>query len=752
MNSDQKEQFYMPIFLFGFATLFVDTYWFCLDLMSVFHIRNGFMDQMVSSFYQAGVFGNEIVSVHSYKTKLLAFVITVAGFLLKEGKNTDKSWRYIITYSAIALALFFFPCLSSWQYLFTSWLGYAFLIYSVILIGKKIKSGEQDLNNVKETFEQCEDLIENDMSINIPTWYYYKGRKRRGYINVVQPQRAVMVLGTPGSGKSFSVYNPFIQQMIKKAYTMFLYDYKFPDLTEEVYNNFLQNKEVYKKKFGVEPEFCVINFDDPRYSQRCNPIHPVYITDPADTAEIADIIMRNINPKSVEHEDFFSLSAKTYIDALIWFLRIHKDGIYCTFPHLIELMGRNYKAIFKMLLKHEDIRVKIQPFMNALKGNAQEQLQGQIASAQIPLLRFSSPQIYWVLSGNDFFLDINNPQHPRILCVGNNPDRQTIYGTTLALYTSRMFRQINHKGKLPCGVLLDELPTIFIKGLDNLIATARSNKVVIVLGAQDKSQLIRDYTDKEAEVIFNTVGNIFAGQVNGRTAKDLSDTFGREFRQQQSETSGDSSSVNVSYQQQEILPQARIETLTQGFFFGKVADSATQKIDKKLFCAEIDIDMDEYAKTHDKKVWKKIPMFDNPAFDMEGVKKDVENNMEHYCVEYLCYKMKEDEKEQMRNDPVYFVPTQDFRIHDICEEKYDKMDDEQKAQLLKETITHFQDKKVETVLAANYKRIIDDVNMIFVNEGVPEYEEEGNKNAKGKSSKFNSTLNPYDPADPNYDF
>jgi type IV secretory pathway TraG/TraD family ATPase VirD4 len=278
-----------------------------------------------------------------------------------------------------------------------------------------------------------------------------------------------MVLGTPGSGKSFSVYGPFIEQMIAKGYSMFIYDYKFPDLTEIVYNEFRDNI----RKYDVVPEFCVINFNDPTRSLRCNPLNPKYITDPADTTEIAELVMLNVNKAAVEKEDFFTLSAKVYLDALIWFLKLYEDGRYCTFPHVIELMAQDYKKVFSILSRYPELEAKIKPFSNALEGGAQDQLQGQIASAQIPLNKFVSPSLYWVLTGDDFTLDVNDPKHPKILCVGNDPDRQAIYGTTLALFTSRMFKLINHKGKLKCGVLLDELPTIFLKGLDNLIATAR---------------------------------------------------------------------------------------------------------------------------------------------------------------------------------------------------------------------------------------------------------------------------------------
>ena len=316
------------------------------------------------------------------------------------------------------------------------------------------------------------------------------------------------------------------------------------------------------------------------------------------------------------------MSAKTYLDALIWFLKLYEGGRYCTFPHVIELMAQDYKKVFSILASYPELEAKIKPFSNALEGGAQDQLQGQIASSQIPLSKFVSRSLYWVLTGNDFSLDINDPAHPKILCVGNDPDRQAVYGTTLALFTSRMFKLINHKGKRKCGVLLDELPTIYLKGIDNLIATSRSNKVAIVLGAQDKSQLRRDYGDKESEVIFNTVGNVFSGQVTGKTAEELSKSFGKEFRRRESETRGiDQESVNVSFQHEELLPLSTIETLSQGVFFGKVADNNDTKIKDKFFCGEIQRNLRKLKRRQKK--WKSLPVlteFELETLDYVGQK------------------------------------------------------------------------------------------------------------------------------------
>lgn len=738
MSNQEREKLYLPMYLLAAFILLLVIWYYCYGVIDAFHMHGRITDYFVFdvamklSLYRTQWTGKAVI--------LVSIILTQ---IVKAGKSIKTGWGQLLTELVIALVVFLFPLIKGDTYggqslfLFTSVLGFILCGSAIGRIGRKINGIDATLkNDALETFDQCREKIENEYSVNIPTRFKYKGKYHRGWINVINPFRATMVLGTPGSGKSFSVYNPFIEGMIRKAYTMFLYDYKYPDLTKVVYNLFLENKDKYIEKYGKVPQFCVLNFNDPRYSMRCNPLHPKYINDPADTSEVADIIMRNINPHSIEKEDFFSMSAKVYIDALIYFLRRHQDGKFCDFPHLIELMGRNYKATFKMLQKYPEIDVKMVPFRNALKGNAQEQLQGQIASAQIPLMRFASPALYWVLSGDDFTLDINNPDAPKIVCVGNDPKRQSIYGTTLALYTSRTFSEINSKGKLPCAVLLDEVPTIFIKGLDNLIATARSNKVAIVLGAQDKSQLVRDYTEKEADVIFNTVGNVFAGQVNGRTAKDLAETFGREFREQQSETTGgDNASLNRSFQQQEILPQSRIETLSQGYFFGKVADNNDQQIRKKLFCGAIQIDVPRWIAKE--KSWVDVPKTSNFGFGTEEIEKEVRANAEGYCCEHIFDELMKQDKEAAAKTGGVRQYNEDTGW-DEAVRRYKDMKSDAIEKLIKTIIAEKEDAKVNEVVQQNYQRIRDDIQEIFRYEGIsednPDGEEEEEEEEKGKEA------------------
>lgn len=443
-------------------------------------------------------------------------------------------------------------------------------------------------NTENESFQQETRLLTNEYSVNLPTRFYYRKRWNEGWINVVNPFRAAIVLGTPGSGKSYAVVNQFIKQQIEKGFAMYLYDFKFPDLSEIAYNHLLNNQGGYEKV----PTFYVINFDDPRRSHRCNPINPDFMTDISDAYESAYTIMLNLNRTWVQKQgDFFVESPIILFAAIIWYLRIYKGGRYCTFPHAVEFLNKRYEDIFPILTSYPELENYLSPFMDAWLGGAQDQLQGQIASAKIPLSRMISPQLYWVMSGDEFTLDINNPDDPKVLVVGNNPDRQNIYGAALGLYNSRIVKLVNKKGQLKSSIIIDELPTIYFKGLDNLIATARSNKVATLLGFQDFSQLKRDYGDKEAAVVMNTVGNIFSGQVVGETAKTLSERFGKVLQKRQSMTiNRNDTSTSISTQMDSLIPQSKISTLTQGMFVGAVADNFDERIDQKIFHAEIVVD------------------------------------------------------------------------------------------------------------------------------------------------------------------
>ena len=585
-------------FMRGISVIFllVNCYWFCYEAFQEWHFTLGIINKILMNFQRTtGLFSSILW------TKLFCVVFLALSCLGTKGVKEEKiTWPKIWTVLFSGFVFFF---LNWWLlvlpigkvgaaslYIFTLSIGYICLLMGGVWMSRLLKNNLMDdvFNTENESFMQETRLMENEYSVNLPTRFYYKKKWNNGWINVVNPFRASMVLGTPGSGKSYAIVNNYIKQQIEKGFAMYIYDYKFPDLSEIAYNHLLNHLDAYK----VKPQFYVINFDDPRKSHRCNPINPAFMTDISDAYESAYTIMLNLNRSWIQKQgDFFVESPIILLAAIIWFLKIYENGKYCTFPHAIEFLNRPYAQIFPILTSYDELANYLSPFMDAWEGGAQDQLQGQIASAKIPLSRMISPTLYWVMTGDDFSLDINNPNEPKVLVVGNNPDRQNIYSAALGLYNSRIVKLINKKKQLKSSVIIDELPTIYFRGLDNLIATARSNKVAVCLGFQDFSQLTRDYGDKESKVIQNTVGNVFSGQVVGETAKTLSERFGKVLQQRQSMTiNRNDKSTSISTQMDSLIPASKISNLTQGMFVGSVSDNFDERIDQKIFHAEIVVD------------------------------------------------------------------------------------------------------------------------------------------------------------------
>ena len=599
----------------------MNVYWYCYEAMRIWGVTIGVVDRILINFNRTGGLFHSILY-----TKLFSLLLLALSCLGTKGVKAEKmSWNRVFTVLAVGFCLFF---LNWWilllpishlgnatLYIFTMTAGYICLLMGGLWMSRLLKHNlmEDVFNNENESFMQETKLMENEYSVNLPTRFYYKKKWQRGWINVVNPFRATIVLGTPGSGKSFAVVNNYIKQQIEKGYSMYIYDFKFSDLSTIAYNHMMNHQNGYK----VKPQFYVINFDDPRRSHRCNPIHPDFMSDISDAYESAYTIMLNLNKTWVQKQgDFFVESPIILFAAIIWYLRIYKNGKYCTFPHAIELLNRRYEDVFPILTSYPELENYLSPFMDAWQGGAMEQLAGQIASAKIPLSRMISPQLYWVMSASEFTLDINNPEEPKILCVGNNPDRQNIYGAALGLYNSRIVKLINKKGQLKSSVTIDELPTIYFKGLDNLIATARSNKVAVCLGFQDFSQLVRDYGDKEAKVVINTVGNIFSGQVVGETAKTLSERFGKVLQKRQSiSINRQDVSTSINTQMDSLIPPSKISGLTQGMFVGSVSDNFTERIEQKIFHAEIVVDTDKVKR--EESHYQPIPII-NDFKDADG--------------------------------------------------------------------------------------------------------------------------------------
>ncbi len=506
----------------------MNVYWFCYEAIRLWGVNIGVVDKILMNFDRtAGLFHSILY------TKLFAVLLLALSCLGTKGvKGVKITWRKIWTALAAGFVLFF---LNWWilalplpieavtgLYILTIGTGYVCLLMGGLWMSRLLKHNlmEDVFNNENESFMQETRLIESEYSVNLPTRFYYKKRWNNGWINVVNPFRASIVLGTPGSGKSYAVVNSFIKQQIEKGFSMYVYDFKFSDLSTIAYNHLLNHPEGYK----VKPKFYVINFDDPRRSHRCNPIHPDFMEDITDAYESAYTIMLNLNKTWVQKQgDFFVESPIILFASIIWYLKIYKNGKYCTFPHAIEFLNRRYEDIFPILTSYPELENYLSPFMDAWLGGAAEQLMGQIASAKI------------------------------------------------------------------------------------LIATARSNKVAVCLGFQDFSQLVRDYGDKEAKVVMNTVGNIFSGQVVGETAKTLSERFGKVLQKRQSiSINRQDVSTSINTQMDALIPPSKISGLTQGMFVGSVSDNFNERIEQKIFHCEIVVDAEKVKR--EESAYKKIPV------------------------------------------------------------------------------------------------------------------------------------------------
>ncbi|GAA4429774.1 conjugal transfer protein MobC [Pontibacter saemangeumensis] len=579
--------------MISITILVLHFYYYCYTAFEAWHLTVSFTDQFMDNIRNTGLFNN------FHKSKLIALGFLFISLMGAKGRKSEKlNYKTGFAYLINGLLLYFSSYLSlllklqtadaALWYIALTVAGFLLVLSGGTLLSRviRMKFNNQDVfNKENETFPQEERLLENEYSINLPAQYHLKNRVRKSWINIINPFRSLLVLGSPGAGKSYFVIRHVITQHIRKGFTIFVYDFKFDDLSKIAYNTWLK----YKDKYPVPPRFFVINFDDLARSHRCNPLDPATMSDITDAAESARTILMGLNREWIKRQgDFFVESPINFLTAIIWYLRKYKNGELCTLPHVIELMQVDYDSLFTALRTEKEIEVLINPFVNAYLNDVMEQLEGQIAAAKVAMARLSSPQLYYVLSGHDFTLDINNPEEPKVICMGNNPQKIQIYGAVLSLYVTRLVKLVNKKGKQKSSLIFDEFPTIYLNNMDSLIATARSNKVATCLGIQDFSQLRKDYGREQADVIMNIVGNVISGQVTGESAKQLSERFGKIMQDRASFSINSSdTSVNHSKQLESAIPPSRISALSSGEFVGMVADNPDCKVELKAFHCEI---------------------------------------------------------------------------------------------------------------------------------------------------------------------
>lgn len=490
---------------------------------------------------------------------------------------------------------------------------------------------KKDRRNVVESqFDQQRDFVLTEHSVNIKYVYSYLGDDYTSYANIVNPFRGSLVGGTPGSGKTFAVIEEYFRQFIMKGYSGAFYDYKFPTLGQNIYNylNWYYDNEfiagfdkegepIIKKSYPIKPKFYVINLDDPAYSHRCNPISEDSLESLADADDATKNLLLNINKTWIEKEgDFFTDSANVYTSMLMWYLKLMSnkyDYNVCSLPHLIALSTfPSTEIMFLILNNYNDLKPKMTPFLEALEKGALEQLAGQVASAGIALSKISSPELFYILTGNDFDFNINDPLNPKIVCVGNNPQRDDTYAAPLGLILAKIIKAINvqefydvdnqmiKRKNLPSFLIIDEFPTIYLRSIDKLIGTARSNMVAVVLGFQSFAQVVAGYTKDIADKIIRVCGNRLTGQLMDEDAEVMAKTLGKQKVLQKSfNYSHQDVSENQQVTMEEIVPASRISQLSQGEFVGVIADDFLYKEDNKIMFGAVIPPLDYKKKEKD---------------------------------------------------------------------------------------------------------------------------------------------------------
>lgn len=516
--------------------------------------------------------------------------------------------------------VFFSLSLPQISYILSSILGAVMMQVGLDNCSKHIQSGlMRDRFNIEnESFEQTQEVLSTPQSVNISMQFYYKKRQHKGYINILNPFRGTLLLGTPGSGKSFGVVNSFIRQHSDKGFMLVVYDFKFPDLARLTYYKYNQNGTR-----GILPattQFNVINLTDVEYSRRVNPLKAVYIQTLADAQETAEALIEALKKGNAQQgsDQFFTQSAINFLAASIYFFAKYEEGRYSSFPHVLAFLNQSYEDIFKVLFSEMEIQSLLSPFKTAYDNKAYDQLEGQIGTLKIHISRLATKETFWVLSGDDVNLKITDRNSSSYLVIANNPNTQNVNSASNALILMRLVRLINSRGNLPCSLIIDEAPTLYFHKLDNLLATARSNQVATLLGVQELPQLKQQYGKETAETICAICGNIVSGSVRNKdTLEWLEKLFGK-VKQVKESLSINRNQMTVSQNENMdyLIPSAKIADLKTGEVVAKVAMEANVNAQNAYNC-QIDLDMTTIK--NEEKGYPQMPVF----YDFKGQKEEV---------------------------------------------------------------------------------------------------------------------------------
>lgn len=585
----------------------------------------GLFSYVVAKLSLIPIYQNLLFS--KFATLILICLVSI-GTLSKKKVDLDPK-RHILLPLTLGFLLFFgslwcYRRPSDLAFSFTSWYNLAYMICSLIgalaislsmdNISKMIRSGlgKDKWNVEQESFMQSTEKIETPSSVNIPMQFYHKGKVHNGWINLCNIFRSCMIIGTPGSGKSFSLINPIIRQLMAKEFCLCVFDFKYPDLGKILFYHFLLAKQQGKCKNYT---FHVINPTEPEKSRRINLFRREWLGTLADASETAEALVEAMKKgdKSGGSDQFFTQSAINFLAACIFFFSKYQDGKYSTFPHVMAFMNRKYDEIFKTLFTEPELMSLLSPFRSAYDLKAFDQLEGQIGTLKIFMSRLATKETFWVFSGNDFNLKISDPDEPGVLVLASNPNTQNITSACFTGIVNRMTRLMNSRGNLPCGLIVDEAPTLYCHKIENVISTARSMRFAVVLGLQELPMLQQQYGKDTAAVITAVVGNVFSGSVRNKETLDwLERLFGKS--KQISENLNidrNKTSTSLNEKLEVLIPAGKIASLNTGEMVGLVAAEPQEKYDGKFKTSAVHcrINLDPEALKKEEAGYPELPVF-----------------------------------------------------------------------------------------------------------------------------------------------
>jgi len=674
-ESKEIQSLYKIFRMSVYISIGIEFFMYALDPVALDYM-NGILVTFHEKLSSIPIYNNIILSK---LTTLVLLCVASMGTKAKKNLEFNAKKMVIIPLSCglvmviASIIIFYIEGQTRWYHIrSTTWIYMAPSLYGVMMmnvaldnISKYFKDGliKDKFNFENESFKQMENKDENRYSVNIPMRYYYRGKFRHGFVNIVNPFRGTFVVGTPGSGKTFSVIEPFIRQHSEKGFAMVVYDYKFPTLATKLYYQYRKNQHLDKVPEGCQ--FNIINFVNIEYSRRVNPIQQKYIPNLAAASETAETLLESLQKGKKDSggaDQFFQTSATNFLAACIYFFvnydkkpydedgnelvaeyktdketlhrkltgRVFKDntmqekvqpafwlGKYSDMPHVLSFLNHSYEEIFEVLKTDPEVYPLLASFVTAFQNKAMDQLEGMIGTLRVQISRLATKEAYWVFSGDDFDLKVSDPKHPSYLLIANDPDMESIIGALNAMILNRLVTRVNSgMGKnVPVSIIADELPTLYFHKIDRLIGTARSNKVAVTLGFQELPQLEADYGKTGMQKIITTNGNIIAGSARAKETLDWlsNDIFGKVVQMKKGVTiDRDKTSINYNENVDSLVPAAKISDLPTGWICGLTARDFT----------ETKTGRDGSMNIQESKEFETAKFFCKTNFDMKKIKEE----------------------------------------------------------------------------------------------------------------------------------